>query len=395
MANDLPSWECVLRRKGHCKARVRIDLNDHFVEQTNQHTYPSSQTNCKVAKVRPGIKQRSTENVMTNQQILAEQLTRTSEGAEINLAVVENLRQNIRSTLQERSLPQLSINTAAIPVLPIEFQTTTSGDQFLLFDSGAGAADRIIVFALVQARKILTESEIGTQMVILKFVHRFSTNYTLFTRNTVVESFLASLLPSMTEATYRRLMVAMGNLSNGRSPSDILIDFERGAISDIRANSANANVKGCFFHLRSNVWKHLQNIGLQVKYVEQPEFALQLRMLTALAFLPPQDVVRGFAAICNNIRRNFGDVTEQLLVYFEDTYIGRFCVDAPRVNPMLSIELCNIFHRTDAERSQTNNGVEGWQRSFQGHFSSYHPSFARFYGVLKNEESVIRVYILQ
>ena len=190
-------------------------------------------------------------------------------------------------------------------------------------------------------------------------------------------------------------MIAISNLTNGRFPTDILIDFKRGAINDIEAIFANANVKGCSFHCCSNVWKHVQNVGLQVRYVEEPGFALQLRMLTALAFLPPQDVVRGFVAVCIEIRRNFGNVAGELLAYFEDTYVGRFRLNAPRNNPILSIELWNMFHRIDAELTRTNNSVEGWHRSFQGHLSSCHPSFWKFLRVLKNEESVIRVDILQ
>ena len=61
----------------------------------------------------------------------------------INLPVVENVRRNIRSVHQERNLPSPPMNIAAIPVLPIELQTATSGDQF---NNGAGAADRIITF---------------------------------------------------------------------------------------------------------------------------------------------------------------------------------------------------------------------------------------------------------
>ena len=139
LANDFTSWECILRRKGHCKARVKLDPNDDFMEQTNQHTPPPNQTNCEVAKVRAGIKRRATE------------------GTAINLPAVENLCRNIRSARQERNLPALPITIAAIPVVPIEFQTTTSGDQFLFFDGGAGAADRIIAFASVQARQLLVQ----------------------------------------------------------------------------------------------------------------------------------------------------------------------------------------------------------------------------------------------
>ena len=41
--NDVRSFECKLRRKGQCKARVKLDLNDYIVEEMNEHTYPPSQ----------------------------------------------------------------------------------------------------------------------------------------------------------------------------------------------------------------------------------------------------------------------------------------------------------------------------------------------------------------
>ena len=88
LANEFTSWECILTRKGHCKARVNLDLNDDFVEQTIQHTHPPSQTNCEVAKVRAGIKWHATKTVITNQQILVEQLTGIFEGAGINLPLI-------------------------------------------------------------------------------------------------------------------------------------------------------------------------------------------------------------------------------------------------------------------------------------------------------------------
>ena len=100
-------------------------------------------------------------------------------------------------------------------------------------------------------------------------------------------------------------------------------------------------------------------------------------------------------AVCIEIRTNFGNVADELPAYFEDTYVARFRLNARRNNPIFSIELWNVFHCTDAELPRTNNNVEGWYLSFQGHLSSCHPSFWKFLQVLKNEESVIRVDILQ
>ena len=153
-------------------------------------------------------------------------------------------------------------------------------------------------------------------------------------------------LPNETEATYRRLIVVNSNLTNRRSPTYIHEDFEHGAINAIQANFATANIKVYFFQLCSNVWKHIQNIGLQVRYVEEPEFVPQLWMLTVLALLFTS---RWFPAICNKIRRNIGNGSEELFIYFEDTYIGRICIDALRGNPIFSIELWNMFHRTEMQ----------------------------------------------
>ena len=58
---------------------------------------------------------------MTSQQILSKQLAEISESMAINLPTVEYLSRNIRSARQERNLPLLPMNTAAIPVLPTEF----------------------------------------------------------------------------------------------------------------------------------------------------------------------------------------------------------------------------------------------------------------------------------
>ena len=107
------------------------------------------------------------------------------------------------------------------------------------FDSSADPADRIIALTSVQAKQLL----IGCM-------------YTFHIQRSGRTSLCIVFLSNKAEATYRRLMVVISDLTNKRFPTDILFDFERGAIKVIQANFADANVKGCFFHLCSNVWKH-------------------------------------------------------------------------------------------------------------------------------------------
>ena len=55
----------------------------------------------------------------------------------------------------------------------------------------------------------------------------------------------------------------------------------------------------------------------------------------------------------------------------------------------------NMFHRTNLEMPRTNNHIEGWHRRFQGLCMSYHPAFWKFIELLKQEQSVNCVELLQ
>ena len=69
---------------------------------------------------------------------------------------VETLRRNIRSVRQERNLPPLPINIAAIPAIP---QIPENEEQFLLYDSGVGDEERILVFGSPQGLQSLSQSD--------------------------------------------------------------------------------------------------------------------------------------------------------------------------------------------------------------------------------------------
>ena len=106
------------------------------------------------------------------------------------------------------------------------------------------------------------------------------------------------------------------------SLTNISMDFERAALNSVRQVYPNTQFKGCFYHFSSNIWKHIQNLGLQNHYQDDENFALWLRMLSALAFVPQNDVICYFELLINEIRNNFNDECGDLIDYFEDTSIG-------------------------------------------------------------------------
>ena len=80
-------------------------------------------------------------------------------------------------------------------------------------------------------------------------------------------------------------------------------------------------------------------------------------MLSETAFLPPNDVIHIFEELVDHLRNAYNGDADNLLEYFEDTYIGRYRRNAPRRQPTFPIQLWNMFHRTENELHRTNNSV--------------------------------------
>ena len=62
-------------------------------------------------------------------------------------------------------------------------------------------------------------------------------------------------------------------------------------------------------------------------------------MIFALAFIPPNDAVNAFKRLTELVRNQYGDATDGVLDYFEDTYIGRFRRNAARATPNFPIQM--------------------------------------------------------
>ena len=91
LANDVGSWECEQRRKGLCKARVKVQ-NDIIIERINEHTHAPNQTRIEVTKVRADMKRSAETTIDAPQRIISDGLAQASAAAAVNLPRVENVR---------------------------------------------------------------------------------------------------------------------------------------------------------------------------------------------------------------------------------------------------------------------------------------------------------------
>ena len=151
--------------------------------------------------------------------------------------------------------------------------------------------------------------------------------------------------------------------------------------------------KGCFYHLPSNIRKYIQRLCLLHRYIHEEEF---MRMLLALAFFRPWDIIHGFEELANKIRVLYNDVADDLLQYFDGTYIRMYYRTALRQPPLFAIDLWNMFHQIDDKLPHTkNSNMEGWHRFLEAHVSTCHPVFWIFLSVLQKEENMIPIFIVK
>ena len=284
LADNKHSSECRFRRKKICKALVTI-LDDEIIDRVNQHTCSApNAAQVEVAKLRAGIKRKAQITQDTPQQILTAELGNISNEAAVNLPRMDHIRRAIRSQQEDNAAPNLPQDRRDIPVIPNDYTITTHGDRFLLHNSRPGDPSRIILFATDDAMEILRSSNHwfgdGTFEVSPSIFFQLYTIHAI--HNGRIIPCVFALLPNKTQITYDRLFGQVTQHMQGHIPTDFLMDFENAAMNSV-ANAFNGvNIKDCFFHLSSNVWKKIQNNGLKQLYENDREFSTIMRMMNQL-----------------------------------------------------------------------------------------------------------------
>lgn len=152
------------------------------------------------------------------------------------------------------------------------------------------------------------------------------------------------LLTNKMQETYKEVLKILVGFEKDINPTDVTIDFEMAAINAIRAVFPLTDVHGCHFHWSQNLWRHIQNIGLQTRYNENEDFALNIRLLLALAFVPEDSVMDAYEELTATEFFASGDEKiESLLDYFQMTYMYAFDRKGNKKEPLYSIKLWNVY----------------------------------------------------
>lgn len=181
----------------------------------------------------------------------------------------------------------------------------------------------------------------------------------------------------------------------------IMLDFEKAALSAAETIFVNADISRCFFHFCQCLYRHIQSNGLQKLYQDDATFAMYMRCLAALAFVPVTDVVRRFNELkeMNFFKEKLMGTSkidvgvQKLLLYMQTNWIGEQLRRTYRPG-LFALDLQNVYALTLEYFPRTNNAVEGWHNAIESMFGT-HPNVFKFIEGNKLEQNATEVLMSQ
>lgn len=375
-------WRCHDRS---CPGSVSTQAEE--VKSRKPHTHAEDRADNIVEKIKGQLRKEVRENTAPipelynnalGQVLLAEEATDVAA----TLPTFSSLKSSLyRNRLKNNPpLPKERSNVN----LDGEWSQTAAGQRFLLRSDGAG--DKILIFATDTMLQRLSTAESlymdGTFAVCPRLF------YQLFTINIIIDEqqfpAVYALLPNKSRETYNRFFTvikeALQDLNITLQPPRVLVDFEGALLQSVRLHFPGADVKGCFFHFAQCLWRWVQTHGHVVMYRENEEFRTLVKHSAALAFLPPANVRLAWGTM----RLNLSDGSlpaEAFIAYFSSTWMKDFPVA--------------LWNHWESSGDRTNNRLEGWHNRLNRLAGRDHPNIYQLVALLKKEEAVSEVKILQ
>lgn len=121
----------------------------------------------------------------------------------------------------------------------------------------------------------------------------------------LVYALMSSKIEELYRTLFDKLMTYCHQNSLSISPRYILTDFEMAVRNAVRIKFPHSKHRGCFFHLGQIIYRNIQRKGLQrIYFSNDTNFSINIRKLSALAFLPHAEIPEAFEQIKENIEAN-------------------------------------------------------------------------------------------
>uniref|UniRef100_A0A5S6QSP4 MULE transposase domain-containing protein n=1 Tax=Trichuris muris TaxID=70415 RepID=A0A5S6QSP4_TRIMR len=118
------------------------------------------------------------------------------------------------------------------------------------------------------------------------------------------------------EDVFLRLLLLERNELRLR-PQTIKTDLELGSINASESEFPDSRNKVCFFHLSQCIWRKILATGLAARYGGDEDSSLKMRHLSALAFLPANEMPCAF----EERKAHLPDEAREVINWFEGNYV--------------------------------------------------------------------------
>lgn len=403
------SWRCATRLANgkRCQGRVYTDLDNRSVTVVSAHgAHTGDAARVEVARAITTMKRRAVDTQEIPTQIRTNTLQNMTLAARARLpdkAATTKRIQRVRQVVN--AAPAQPVDRASIEI-PESFQEYEHNpgqvENFLLSDSGVGDQDRILIFGRASSQQWISHvQKIYVDGTFSLAPSLFAQIFVLMAeRNGFVIPILYALLPNKQQVTYTRMLQMIRTAWPEFNPEIVSLDYEIAIVNAFNGVFPGIQLHGCLFHLVQNVKRRLSSEGLMQRYVNDADFALQARMIPALAFVPIDNLVDAV----DSLRGIIDDDTEEpeppidadlmpILDSFESTYIGRLVRLNRRSRPTFSPEMWSCYERTLNDEARTNNYAEAAHRRLQAEFGVDHPTLWKFIDGLRTvQKSTDQIY---
>lgn len=283
--------------------------------------------------------------------------------------------------------------------IPAEYKMTQKDELFLYYDSKDEDENiRTLIFTTNTNLNTLSSCEIwqadDTFSCVPPLFQQLYTLHGYIDKQTLPLVYV--LTTGKSTKTYRSILEQLININANLKPKKVICDYETAFHKAMTKTFPQIQIRGCFFHLTQCIWRGIQRCGLQQQYSCDSMFALNLKMLASLAFVPEIDVVYAYEQLLHTkfYKRN-EELLSTLIDYLEENWIGQLNRRSVRQPPRFAIHLWNQYNSVLEEIPRTNNNVEGWHNALNTRAEASHLSVWKLINLLKSEQNLTDVKISQ
>lgn len=345
--NDFFYWGCN-RKNSKCKgnAVTKHIKGQHYLKAYINHNHPSAVCAVKILPRIEGITE------PTNQPV-----------SEI---IQSHTNEEINPHLPSKG-PKLFHQKKDLEI-PLDLQNTLKGDLFLIKNCTI-LNELILIFCTKENIHLLS---LAQYWIIDSKFKTVSNNILIINGecgqqgNSLVSPLVYVLMTKESEESYVRLFQELKDFAQENEillkPKVIFTDLDRAIINATTSEFPEVVHKVYFFHFSQTFWEKIKSSELDSKYVRDKLFALILRQICSLAFLPPNRIPKCF----NTLKKNLITENNDIIKWFDENFVsGRVrrilpngtLIHAPPVYPPTIWSLHNTL---ELEILKSQNMIQIW-----------------------------------